>query len=176
MTRDPTPLQNKSTRPASRPSPAEHAVRCRKERSTRSRSFIGERNRTFARHLVREADAIFTFLTNDTDAANWRAEQAIRPAVVNRRTYGGNRDRQWSKNTVRAHELPRDRPATRPRRRRTPCRTRPRTRTDTRFHDSLKTVGDAQPIHFKSDKRAPVNRDTASQLPWGMLIGSRWIR
>ena len=52
---------------------------------------IGERNQIFARHLQREADAIFTFLTHDTDAANWRAEQAIRPAVVNRKTFGGNR-------------------------------------------------------------------------------------
>ena len=54
-------------------------------------TIIGERNQIFARHLIREAHAIFTFLTNDTDAANWRAEQAIRPAVVNRKTYGGNR-------------------------------------------------------------------------------------
>ena len=54
-------------------------------------TIIGERNQIFARHLIREADAIFTFLTHDTDAANWRAEQAIRPAVVNRKTYGGNR-------------------------------------------------------------------------------------
>lgn len=54
-------------------------------------TIIGDRNRTFARHLIREADAIFTFLTHGTDAANWRAEQAIRPAVVNRKTYGGNR-------------------------------------------------------------------------------------
>jgi transposase len=52
---------------------------------------IGERNQVFARHLLREAPTIFTFLTNDTDAANWRAEQAVRPAVVNRKTFGGNR-------------------------------------------------------------------------------------
>ena len=51
----------------------------------------GKQNQTFARHLIREADAIFTFLAHGTDAANWRAEQAIRPAVVNRKTYGGNR-------------------------------------------------------------------------------------
>lgn len=52
---------------------------------------VGERNRVFSRHLLREAPAIFTFLTHDTDAANWRAEQAIRPAVVNRKCFGGNR-------------------------------------------------------------------------------------
>ena len=39
-----------------------------------------------------EADALFTFLTHpDVDATNWRAEQAIRPAVVNRKVWGGNR-------------------------------------------------------------------------------------
>ena len=53
--------------------------------------FIGEPNRRFAKHLTREHDAIFTFLTRDNDAANWRGEQAIRPAVVNRKTFGGNR-------------------------------------------------------------------------------------
>lgn len=54
-------------------------------------TIIGDKNRTFANHLIREADAIFTFLRHGNDAANWRAEQAIRPAVVNRKTYGGNR-------------------------------------------------------------------------------------
>lgn len=54
-------------------------------------AIVGERNQIFARHLLREADAIFTFLTHDSDAANWRAEQAVRPAVVNRKTFGGNR-------------------------------------------------------------------------------------
>ncbi len=54
-------------------------------------AIVGERNQIFARHLSREADAIFTFLTHDNDAANWRAEQAVRPAVVNRKTFGGNR-------------------------------------------------------------------------------------
>lgn len=46
-------------------------------------TIIGDRNKTSARHLIRKADAIFTFLTRNNDAANWRAEQAIRPAVVN---------------------------------------------------------------------------------------------
>jgi transposase len=42
-------------------------------------------------HLSKEHDALFTFLLRDVDATNWRAEQAIRPAVVNRKVWGGNR-------------------------------------------------------------------------------------
>ena len=35
---------------------------------------------------------ILTFLYDDElQATNWRAEQAIRPAVVNRKVFGGNR-------------------------------------------------------------------------------------
>lgn len=49
-------------------------------------------NRKLVKHLVAEADALFTFLDNpDIDATNWRGEQAIRPAVVNRKVWGGNR-------------------------------------------------------------------------------------
>ena len=48
--------------------------------------------RKLVAHLCREADALFAFLTHpDVDATNWRAEQAIRPAVVNRKVWGGNR-------------------------------------------------------------------------------------
>src|SRR5579859_81177 len=44
------------------------------------------------RHLQRESGALFTFLREpDVPATNWRAEQAIRPAVVNRKVWGGNR-------------------------------------------------------------------------------------
>lgn len=47
----------------------------------------------FAAHLAVEFPAIFTFLLEpDTiDATNWRAEQALRPAVVTRKVCGGNR-------------------------------------------------------------------------------------
>jgi transposase len=46
----------------------------------------------FARHLTTELPAIFSFLFDPTlDATNWRAEQALRPAVVNRKVCGGNR-------------------------------------------------------------------------------------
>ena len=51
-----------------------------------------EANRTLVNHLMNERHALFTFLTHDgVDATNWRAEQAIRPAVVNRKVWGGNR-------------------------------------------------------------------------------------
>ncbi|HVA07699.1 MAG TPA: IS66 family transposase [Acidimicrobiales bacterium] len=49
-------------------------------------------NRKLVAHLYKEREALFTFLTHPgTDATNWRAEQAIRPAVVNRKVWGGNR-------------------------------------------------------------------------------------
>jgi transposase len=46
--------------------------------------------RRFARHLNREWDALFTFLFDRTvDATNWRAEHAIRWAVITRKVCGG---------------------------------------------------------------------------------------
>ena len=49
----------------------------------------------FAAHLDRECPAAFTFLWDPSvDATNWRAEQAIRPAVVTRKVCGGNRTRR----------------------------------------------------------------------------------
>ncbi len=49
----------------------------------------------FAAHLASEFGAIFTFLWDPSvDATNWRAEQAIRPAVVIRKVCGGNRTRK----------------------------------------------------------------------------------
>lgn len=51
-----------------------------------------DENRKLAKHLGNEKDALFTFLTNDrVDATNWRGEQAVRPAAVNRKVWGGNR-------------------------------------------------------------------------------------
>jgi transposase len=45
----------------------------------------------FARHLRRERSALFTFLYYDaTPATNFLAEQALRPAVVNRKMSAGN--------------------------------------------------------------------------------------
>ena len=46
----------------------------------------------FAAHLRVELPALFSFLFDPTvDATNWRAEHALRPAVVNRKVSGGNR-------------------------------------------------------------------------------------
>jgi len=49
-------------------------------------------NERFAKHLRKHLESLFTFLMRpEVDATNWRAEQAIRPAVVNRKVWGGNR-------------------------------------------------------------------------------------
>lgn len=49
-------------------------------------------NERFARHLWHNRKHLFTFLRHPgVDATNWRAEQALRPAVVNRKVWGGNR-------------------------------------------------------------------------------------
>lgn len=49
-------------------------------------------NQRLLRHLSAERRHLFTFLTHDgVEATNWRAEQAVRPAVVNRKKWGGNR-------------------------------------------------------------------------------------
>ena len=49
-------------------------------------------NRRLLAHLGRERAALLTFLrTPGVQATNWRAEHAIRPAVVSRKTWGGNR-------------------------------------------------------------------------------------
>jgi len=51
-------------------------------------------NRRFQAHLAKHRDQILTFLYDpDIEATNWPAEQAIRPAVVNRKVFGGNRTR-----------------------------------------------------------------------------------
>lgn len=49
-------------------------------------------NRRLRNHLWREREAVFTFLyCPGLEATNWRAEQAIRPMVVTRKVWGGNR-------------------------------------------------------------------------------------
>ena len=49
-------------------------------------------NRRLAQHLRRHERDLFVFLEReDVEATNWPAEQAIRPAVVNRKSCGGNR-------------------------------------------------------------------------------------
>jgi transposase len=45
---------------------------------------------------------MFTFLTEPgVQATNWRAEQALRPAIVNRKSWGGNR----THNGARAQQI-----------------------------------------------------------------------
>jgi len=49
-------------------------------------------NRKFQKHLAGHTDEILTFLYDpDIEATNWPAEQAVRPLVVNRKVFGGNR-------------------------------------------------------------------------------------
>lgn len=49
-------------------------------------------NERLAAHLFAQQKHLFTFLRRSgIDATNWRGEQAIRPAVVNRKVWGGNR-------------------------------------------------------------------------------------
>lgn len=85
-------------RPAARPAPptAVTAIApCR--RPTTSTRFTTPRRptptyATFARHLSRYFETWFAFLTTPSvPATNWEVEQAIRPAVVNRKVWGGNR-------------------------------------------------------------------------------------
>jgi transposase len=67
----------------------EERMRAQLARSTNTKPTAQGR---LLRHLQREFEALFTFLREpDVPATNWRAEQAIRPAVVNRKVWGGNR-------------------------------------------------------------------------------------
>jgi transposase len=59
-------------------------------------------NRKFAAFLERHWMEVFHYLRRPgLDATNWRAEQAIRPAVVNRKVWGGNR----TEHGARAQEI-----------------------------------------------------------------------
>ena len=49
-------------------------------------------NRRLVGHIAREADHLLTFLTDPgVQATNWRAEQGLRPIIVNRKQWGGNK-------------------------------------------------------------------------------------
>ena len=57
-----------------------------------------EPNRRLLGHLATEREQLFTFLTEPgVQATNWRAEQALRPAIVNRKSWGGNRTWQGAR-------------------------------------------------------------------------------
>ena len=67
------------------------APACALERLVQGR-FTYEPNRRLAKHLANYIWNWFWFLFEPgIDATNWRAEQAIRPGVVNRKVWGGNR-------------------------------------------------------------------------------------
>jgi transposase len=67
------------------------ALSCELEQLASGR-FTYAPNDRLAKHLLKHAMHWFWFLIDPTiDATNWRAEQAIRPAVVNRKVWGGNR-------------------------------------------------------------------------------------
>lgn len=67
---------------------------CRLEDLLQGR-FCYEPNLRLAKHLAHHPMQWFWFLIDPTiDATNYRAEQAVRPAVVNRKVWGGNRT--WS--------------------------------------------------------------------------------
>lgn len=55
-------------------------------------NYRSEQNRRLAKHLNHEFDHLFTYLKcPGLDATNYRGEQAMRPAVVTRKVWGGNR-------------------------------------------------------------------------------------
>jgi len=59
--------------------------------------FTNPDNRRLAQHLIRHQEQLFLFLERpDVEATNWPAEQGIRPAVINRKTSGGNRTAEGS--------------------------------------------------------------------------------
>ncbi len=63
-------------------------------------------SRRFVMHLRRERQALYTFLDEDgVEATSWRAEQAIRPAVVNRKVFGGNREQAGARAAERLMSL-----------------------------------------------------------------------
>jgi len=66
-------------------------LQARLERAWQPR-FRWPANERLANHLYRQRAALFTFLRRPgTEATNWRAEQALRPLVVARKVWGGNR-------------------------------------------------------------------------------------
>ena len=67
------------------------ALACYLEQLTNGK-FTNDRNRRLAKHLKKHIWHWFWFLIEPgIEATNWQAEQAIRPGVVNRKVWGGNR-------------------------------------------------------------------------------------
>lgn len=61
-----------------------------------------EGNRRFQAHLARHGDELLIFLYAPVEATNWRAEQAIRPAVRFRKISGGHRSTRgaWTRDVL----------------------------------------------------------------------------
>ena len=79
--------------------------------------------RRFAAHLSVELPALFSFLFDPAvDATNWRAEQALRPAVVNRKVVGWQSHRPGRRHPTGPHQCPPYGAATPPGRFRNPRR------------------------------------------------------
>jgi transposase len=56
------------------------------------KNYRAEPNRRLAKHLNHEFEHLFTYLKcPGLEATNWRGEQAMRPPVVTRKVWGGNR-------------------------------------------------------------------------------------
>jgi transposase len=63
-----------------------------------SKKYTNAANARLARHLIRSRQELFLFLErDDVEATNWPAEHAIRPAVVNRKSCGGNRTQEGAR-------------------------------------------------------------------------------
>jgi transposase len=72
------------------------------------KTFRSELNRRFATHLHHERPYLFSFLyCPDLDATNNTAERAIRPAVIRRKTWGGNRTASGAKTQEILASIPR---------------------------------------------------------------------
>jgi transposase len=57
-----------------------------------TRTYRLAENQKLANHLIHESPYLFTYLKcPGLEATNYRGEQAVRPAVVNRKVWGGNR-------------------------------------------------------------------------------------
>jgi transposase len=83
-------LDARDADPAERAAVAEHVVEMIE--LLYEQAHPHDENRKLVKHLYNEREAIVTFLTHPgVEATNWRGEQAIRPAVVNRKVWGGNR-------------------------------------------------------------------------------------
>lgn len=61
------------------------------------KKFSNDENRKLAYHIIDHRQSIFSFLHHPIEATNWPAEQAIRPAVVNRKMSAGNRSRRGAR-------------------------------------------------------------------------------